>query len=356
MLKKLILLSLIGFGLVWTYYWYVRGVNLLREEQFFDNSVALVVRLPVREKPVTEPTWSVVSPMPTPRTAAAAAAIGDDIYVVGGQDGFMRTVETVEVLNTKTGEWRTSLPLPEAVYRPAVASAGGQLYVFGGLKNISGEPVSSCYAFDPAAGVWRSLAGLPRAFGGSAAVTVNGHIHLFGGESRSQTSAQHLAYDYKANTWAEMEDIVMGGRDRMAAVMAEGRVYMIGGREGSTLYNTAEAWTWDLAGNRWEDIAPMLAKRSSFAAGVGDRLYAIGGAMPTAVNPTVETFDFKTRSWETIAPMPRPRYGMAYAQVSNHVYLFGGSARVGFSVTDDVDLLEVPPAAVAPVPPAVKKP
>jgi N-acetylneuraminic acid mutarotase len=348
MFKKLLLLALIGFGLVWTYYWYVRGVNLLLEEQFFDDRPALVVRLPGRDKPVTEPTWSIVTAMPTPRTAAAAAAIGNEIYVVGGQDGFMRSLATVEVFNTKTSEWRTSEPLPEAVHRAAVASADGQLYVFGGLKGVSSEPTKSAYAYNPADRTWRVVASLPRAFGGSTAVTVDGHIHLFGGESLAQTSAQHLAYDYRTNAWSELEDLVVGGRDRSVAVKAGGKVYLLGGREGSTLYNTAEAWEWDINGDRWEDAPPMGSKRSSFAAGLGDRLYAIGGALPTAVNPTVEAFDFQARSWTSIPPMPRPRFAMAFAQVGNHIYLFGGSARTGFSVSDFVDVLEVPPAAVTP--------
>jgi N-acetylneuraminic acid mutarotase len=356
MLKRFILLVLIGAGLVWTYYWYVRGINLLLEEQLNElPPINWAVRVPADDQTATEPTWSSGAPMPTPRTGASAALVGREIFVVGGFDALTRTVATVEAYDYEKDEWRSVAPMPVAVHHTTAIGFEGKLYVFGGLKGLGYEASKEAFIYDPVKATWRQLGDLPHGFGSAAAAVVNGRINLFGGESPSQIYEQHLVYDAKADTWQDLDNLSMGGRDRWAAVVAHGKVWLLGGRGGSLLYNTSNVWTWDYGSGLWDESENMLSKRSSFAAGVGDRLYVMGGAMPTTVNTTVEAFDFTTNRWELLAPMPRPRFDTAFVQVENRIFMIGGSARVGFSVSDLVDVLEVPPAVVTP-PVPVKKP
>jgi kelch-like protein 28 len=134
------------------------------------------------------------------------------------------------------------------------------------------------------------------------------------------------------------------------AVATRGKIWLIGGRSGSSLYNSPSVWTWDMNSGSWDEVAQMTTARSAFAAGLNGNLYVMGGMMPTAVNPTVGTYDFETNQWTTLGPMPRPCFDAAVAQVENRIFLFGGSGRVGFSVSNQVDVLEVPRAA------AVKQP
>src|SRR5438874_829660 len=79
--------------------------------------------------------WSTVAPMPTARTALAAATGSDGrTYAIGGFDG-TNILNTVEAYTPGSNSWSTVTPLPTA--RTALAAAeglDGQLYVIGGYN------------------------------------------------------------------------------------------------------------------------------------------------------------------------------------------------------------------------------
>ena len=55
--------------------------------------------------------WTTLAPMPTPRYGAAIAAVGNDIYVMGGtQMQPMGLLDIVESYDTINDVWQTDLP------------------------------------------------------------------------------------------------------------------------------------------------------------------------------------------------------------------------------------------------------
>lgn len=84
-------------------------------------------------------------PMPTPRTGAAAVALGGLVYVVGGEDADGNTLNTVDVYDSAKNTWTPGArvpgppllggpaPMPTArAHLAAVAGPDGRLYAMGG--------------------------------------------------------------------------------------------------------------------------------------------------------------------------------------------------------------------------------
>jgi Kelch motif len=80
------------------------------------------------------------------------ASIGDDIYVVGGINSHGATVNTGEVYNCLTQEWREISRMSEKRRSLGLCALYGKLYAIGG--NNGESDVSSCEVYDPATNTW----------------------------------------------------------------------------------------------------------------------------------------------------------------------------------------------------------
>ena len=79
--------------------------------------------------------WSTLAPMPTQRGGLGAAAIGEVCQVVGGERwdrGLPGTFAVVERFDPARGAWSPAPAMPTARHGIGVAAIGGQLYVVGG--------------------------------------------------------------------------------------------------------------------------------------------------------------------------------------------------------------------------------
>jgi len=132
------------------------------------------------------PTANVVGSLPSPRSDAADVTIGATNYIVGGYDG---TNPDPLVLATTDGRtFRSVASLPVPVRYPAVAALGQKIFIFGGQAitgSAAGEPVTSIQMIDPAHHTASIVGHLPEPLSGAAAVTLAGHVYVIGGESTS---------------------------------------------------------------------------------------------------------------------------------------------------------------------------
>jgi hypothetical protein len=186
-----------------------------------------------------------------------AARLGDHIHLVagrspeGGLNGAWRDhgdVPTHRRLDPAADRWDTASPAPHAVGSAAGAVVDGRLYVVGG-RLTSGEEKAWLMRYDPVADRWDNMAPMPLASGGLAAAAAGGKLYAFGGE------------------WFEA------------------------GKAGVFPY----VFEYDLARNRWREVARMITARHGLgAATVGGRIYAVAGAAgPNNYGPTgfVEVFE-----------------------------------------------------------------
>jgi hypothetical protein len=133
-----------------------------------------------------ESSTSTPASLPVPRSDAGAVTVGPTTYVVGGYDG---TNPTPAVLATTDGRTFSDLAdLAVPVRYPAVAAAGGSIYVFGGQSvgpGATGAAVADIQRVDLVSHRTSVVGQLPDPLAAAAAVNLDGHIYLAGGEGPS---------------------------------------------------------------------------------------------------------------------------------------------------------------------------
>lgn len=337
-MKKFLLFVIVIVGSVWTYFWYVRGVNLLIKPPPSTLPAYSASANVTRDASGAVTRWQVATPMPTPRTGVSAAAIGDRIYVVGGMDTFGQTVATVEVFDTAGGGWTAIAPLPKPVRNAAVSSDGSRLYVFGGVVGIAATPVDSTYIFDPKTDTWSSGTDLPQPIGAAGITYAKDGFYLIGGLSLGRSTQSFNIYEPISKTWQPAESIT-SGRDHLTAEAIDGKVYAIGGRAGSLVYNMADLEIYDEHSRTWEQGINMPAKRSAAgSAVVGGIIYVFGGEAPSFTYGDVFAYEPRANAWKVVDSMPTPRHSFAIAAVKGRVFVIGGGQRPGLSVSDVVEV------------------
>ena len=136
---------------------------------------------PSSENPQVGGEWIFGIPLQTERTEAAGAAVNGKIYVVGGFQKGLSTIDKVEVFDPETGQWTFGKNLPIALDHTAAVSLNNKLYVIGGYKP-GWEESNRVLAYDPQTDLWEELAPLPTKRGALTAQTIGGKIYAVGGK------------------------------------------------------------------------------------------------------------------------------------------------------------------------------
>lgn len=195
--------------------------------------------------------WSELPPMPTPRGALAAVAVGDKIYVVGGvkippgvdlPDGLtaggpIEILGTVEMFDTEKNSWTTLKPMTLPRNHHDVTELDGKLYVIGGAVGSCfpggwASNVSMNEVYDIATDTWSTRAPMPTARSGVGAATIDGKIYVIGGEGWTDELGgvfrTNEAFDPTSNSWAE-EAGMPTARHGFAKGVLDGKLYAVSG-------------------------------------------------------------------------------------------------------------------------------
>ena len=82
---------------------------------------------------------------------------------------------------------------------------------------------------------------------------------------------------------------------------------------------------WDPQARQWSYVASMSTARSTVGVAVlNGRLYAVGGRDGSSCLRTVECYDPHTNKWTSCAPMARRRGGVGVGVVNGFLYAVGG--------------------------------
>ena len=163
--------------------------------------------------------------LPQRLTQACAAVVGGRLYVVGGLRQPTDVAALTEVWSLpvaaedQTGSWRGEPRLPgPGVFVASAASAGGRLYVLGGMEFDSpGKlvPSRAAYEFDLRDRNWRRLPDLPAPRVGPASpsatlrsnrlLVIGGYAEVFPGAMRDHPGfpAETFVFDIGRQRWAD---------------------------------------------------------------------------------------------------------------------------------------------------------
>jgi N-acetylneuraminic acid mutarotase len=91
---------------------------------------------------------------------------------------------------------------------------------------------------------------------------------------------------------------------------------------------------YDPGTDAWQTRAPMPTARSGIAAAVLEgKIFVVGGEAPSGTFNQVEAYDPKANSWSTFAPLPTPRHGLGAVAVGGRLYVIAGGPTPGGSAS-----------------------
>jgi Kelch motif protein len=184
-------------------------------------------------------TWQTLAPMPTARAAVAVAETGGGIFAIGGRSagggpcsgGELTTVERYDL---STGTWSPKAALPSARSDAAAAAVGNKIYLFGGCTSLPVRILDEVDVYDISTNTWSTApADLPTA--AAAFYTVGrvltfggGRIYVVGGTNGSAPLGTTQIYNTRTNSWTSGPAMITP-RAEMGVVAVGTKVYAVGG-------------------------------------------------------------------------------------------------------------------------------
>nr|KAG5686106.1 hypothetical protein BaRGS_013097 [Batillaria attramentaria] len=136
------------------------------------------------------------------------------------------------------------------------------------------------------------------------------------------------AYNPASGRWTKLPDM-LHPRARVGAAALNGRVYVVGGSDGTQDLNSVDYL--DLEKQKWKTAVAMNAPRSSVAryqaaisAYMGG-LVAVGGTDSWNCLNSVEMYSPASDTWTYVAPLNNLRRGAGVDVVNNKLWVLGGS-------------------------------
>jgi N-acetylneuraminic acid mutarotase len=290
-------------------------------------------------------TWTALVPAPTKRTEVTAAVLDGKIYVIGGfaepslgNLSSLTITDRVEVYDPATNAWTARAPLPVGLHHAAAVVAGNRLYVIGGYRQsflALWHPVATVYLYDADKDAWTERKPMPTPRGALAAVELAGRLYALGGYDGSANRAEVEIYDPAGDVWSAGAPLPTP-RDHLAAATVGGKIYAIGGRVNqSYARNLPTVEAYNPAADRWAKAADLPTARSGITAGViRDTIYVLGGEAPEGTFRTNEAYSPETDRWHNAAPMPTARHGLGSTAIGDRLYVLGGGPKPGGSYSD----------------------
>ena len=288
---------------------------------------------------VTTRQWQTLPAMPSARWGAAAAVIGDRIYLIGGRaelPGFCapcRSLNNTLVFNVATQTWSTAShptvvnPISDPDIFGVAAAVNDQIHFISGTRHL---------VYTPATDTWTERAPAPDATDGLLH-TMSQRLFLI-----RTTGAVHV-YDPDRGIWTSREPMPTLRRNAASAIL-NGQIYVAGGATPVEMSaqcvneqncRLADFERYEAASVTWTPLSEMPFPRSSFGAGVvGGAICVFGGVheFPRSMWPFTETYcyDPATSTW-MLEPafVYSGAFEFAVAQHADAVYVFGGRRKLG---------------------------
>ncbi|MBM3242795.1 T9SS type A sorting domain-containing protein [Candidatus Poribacteria bacterium] len=278
-------------------------------------------------------TWRTVAPLPTKRDELAAASVNRELYAVGGLgEGFI-LLNRVDKYNPATNTWSPVAPMSTAREQLAAAEVNGYIYAVGGW----GPPypptnvLNTVEKYNPGNNTWSPVAPMLTARTRHAAASVNGKLYAIGGWNGSHSLNTMEVYNPTTDIWSYVTSMPTP-RYCLAASVVNGKIYVAGGLSDNYIFlNTVEEY--NPTTDTWRQVASIPTERAYHAtAEANGKLYVIGGDKSASIQRlnTVEEYNPTTDTWRQVAPMLTGRGLLAAAEVDGKIYAMGGWNDYGF--------------------------
>jgi N-acetylneuraminic acid mutarotase len=194
--------------------------------------------------------------------------------------------------------------MPTGRGNPAGAALGGRLYVLGGYPPV-GQAFDVVEVYDPAHGAWSLATPLPSPRGALGAAAAGDRLYVAGGDDGSARAVpldSMVSYDPQTGDWRP-EPPMPTARSLLKMVELNGDIYAIGGVADGPFLATVERY--DPRQRTWQTVAAMSAGRGNpGVAAVGNQIVVVGGGGGAlgAAHPLTssEIYDPHTDRWQLL--------------------------------------------------------
>jgi hypothetical protein len=261
--------------------------------------------------------------IPVALQEGAAAAAGGRLVVVGGYDTARNSSNDVFVFDG--AQWRGGPSLPIRVNHPGAATIGQDVYVVGGFTPEGAT--SRAFVLAPGAGQWREIAPMRRARGALALVAFDGRLYAIGGRDGSVEVGVTESYDPRTQAWSD-HTALPDPRNHLAGFVDGTAVCVAGGRTPST---STRVDCVDPQTGVWSPRATLpIATSGAAAAELGDATMVAGGESAGETSLVAVVQMLRGGQWHD-EPMLLPRHGTAFAIYRGRLWLCGGATSPGYA-------------------------
>jgi N-acetylneuraminic acid mutarotase len=299
--------------------------------------------------------WFMAAPFPEPSEEVLGATANGKLYVFAGLAPGWKPKAMVFEFDPASNQWSKKKPMQLATHHVAFASLNNKIYAFGGFQlpesgPAAWNPVNNAWEYDPATDEWKALAPMPTKRGAATAAAAGGKLYVTGGanslsgvtENGIHPTRPHNVmgtveeYDPATNTWRERRSLLLP-RNHHATAGVGDKIYVIGGRVSSafisgTSNNVDLIEMYDPAADLWTARARMPTARSAMGWGVyNNHIITAGGEgqdqRSLSAFKSVEAYDTTLNRWLVLPSMTRQRHGLAVGVVGNRLYAVSGDAQ-----------------------------
>ena len=279
----------------------------------------------------------------TPRHENGFVSAGGKLYLIGG-----RGIKPVEAFDPKTNKWKKlgETPLEIHHFQPVVYE--GKIYIIGALtgKFPHETPVPNVLIFDPEKDQWQTGPSIPenRRRGAAACAVSGSKAYITGGiiDGHSSGTVNWLdVFDFETEAWSALPD-APHRRDHVTSAIAEGHLYIIGGRQ--TDYHEEDNFAaffktnqravdrYDIARKEWTTLPDSLpvATGGGGAVFLNGKIYYTGGeTAQEKAHHEVQVFSLDTQTWKIAGSLENGRHGTCLTVLGEYLYIASGSENRG---------------------------
>ena len=305
----------------------------------------------IRLKPAgTTGNYTATSSFTATRTGHSAIVANNYIYIIGGRQASNAGTRTVyyRLLNSdgtiSSGTWATGTQLPATPgnrWGQGAFTYNNRLYVLGGMSSTSRYTQVHYAELDSgtgSVGSWTSTTALPSGRGNFGVAVYGNRVYVMGGQLTGTTATNAVISNTinvdgtLGGSWTTLNTLP-NARYSAGVTIAAGRLYVLGGYDGSNTTNTSYLATIQPDGtvSSWNTTTALPANRYGAAAiAYNGYIYVTGGGTSSSTNSTtvysapIGTSDGGIVSWDTNTAFGTGRQGHAVAVNDDKLYITGG--------------------------------
>jgi len=263
--------------------------------------------------------WQRKADMPEARRNLKIAAVGNEIFALGGYAQPHKGREQGNFCyDIKSDTWSVKKDMHVGRSNFAIASVNGKLYAIGGDKFLD-----DCEAYRPENDSWFSISPMPTARQHIDGAVIEDRIHVIGGRiSWSENSQEalidaHEVYDTGSDSWNNSAPFPRRAENPSVSAV-KGKLYVIDGFDGSLR-------VYDPEKNVWEDRNKMPSAHFIVGSAImNDKIFVLDGARPEEDYSRVFVYDTEDDSWSEATSLPVGVKLAGFTSVGGKLFVIGG--------------------------------